>query len=569
MTKIFKIYVFVLAVIMTACTEDPLEHLESTDWQKERNVKSILLDGQIGTAVIEREIDDAQIKVFAKFENIEDLSKVEIKDIELAYGASSNSSVGSVLNFDNTDTTAIINVVSGAGQPLEWIVSLKPFKSDLEGTWYIGEMAAYCDMFTWESWGWEEYIQIPEYLPESASELDNVFTFEVGGADEKGNPFGRYVHDAGNDGIYGEFTDEAKGWDYNERYRKIPTGEGTWKRDFERNKVIITDQNNKTHELDLELFTEENEVALNAELPYTPENFDWNNTDWSYEKVANMSKKMWYRLTKERVIQTGNAITSMSVKDQVGDATIDNDNHVVSLVIENNGADLSAIELLGLGLSYAATADKNVGEMLDFSNDNSTQLTVTSEAGESQVWTIKVQIDLDPGDISIVGTWTITDINIYCDLFSWESWGWDKTELLTNYLSSLNPELDNTITFNLDGANGEGQPFGTYEHNAGTDGEFGTFVSDDSSWPETDFNSRYRKVPTGNGTWVLDGETITITDGDGIEHQLTLEIKSETEVAITTPIEYLSELFDWDVQNYSYEEVAHMSNKMWYNLNKQ
>ena len=565
MKKIVNIWLIVLALFTVACTENPLEDVEGNGWQKERNIISILVEGQIGTAVIERDFDNAKIKIYAKFENIADIANVEIKNIELSYGATTMNVAGTTLDFSSGSSSIVIE--SGAGEILEWEVTLLPFKSDLEGTWYIGDARMYCDMFTWESWGWTKNESIFGYLPELGPELDNTITFTVEGADENGNPFGNYEHSAGNDGEYGNFGDTGKGWDFNERFRKIPIGKGTWLRDFERNKVIITDENKVVHELDLELLTATNEVSLKATLPYLASEFNWSNTDWSYEELAHMSNPMWYVLSREYKAQTGNSITSLQVANQVGDTSIDNDNKTVTVVIEDNGADTSAIEITSLTTSYAATADKTVGETLNFSNNNTAQITVTSEAGESETWTIKLQIDLDVSDISIAGTWNIGEIGIYSDLFTWESWGWDKSELLNNYLPNVGAELDNTITFTVDGKNGD-DPYGTFEHNSGADGVFGNFTSDDTSWPENDFNSRFRKVPTGAGTWELVGETVTITDGAGNEFVLTLEVKSATEVALTTEIEYLANLFDWGVQNYSYEEVAHMSKKMWYNLSK-
>jgi len=568
MKNLFKIYIFILATLMVACTADPLADLDGNGWKKERNIVSLLVEGQIGTAIIERNGDDAEIKLFAKYENIADLSSVEIKAIELAYGATSVSNAGATLNFDNADKTSVITVKSGAGETLDWKVYLLPFKSDMEGTWYIDEIGMYCDMFTWESWGWHKYEKITNYLPELNPELDNVFTFTVEGADQNGNPFGNYEHAAGNDGKYGNYGDAAKGWDFNSRLRTVPTGKGTWLRDFAANKVIITDENQVEHEFELELLPETNQVSLKASLPYLANLFNWSNTDWAYEELAHMSNPMWYKFTRERVVQTGNSIDGLTVKDQVGDAAIDYDNKEVTVIIENNGADISSIEIMDLKTSYAATANKAVGDMLDFSNNNATQITVTSEAGEAAVWTIKLQIDLDASDVSIAGTWSIGEIGVYCDLFTWESWGWDKSELLNNYLPNAGAELDNTITFTVDGFDGGGQPYGTFEHNAGTDGNYGNFVSDDASWPVKDFNARFRKVPTGSGTWVLNGEVVTITAG-GVDYALTLEVKSPTEVALTTDVEYLADQFDWGVQNYSYEETAHMSKKMWYNLNKQ
>ena len=472
---------------------DRLDYMKRNNFVQ-HTLYEVIREGQIGTAIIEREGNEASIKAYAKFENIADLSKVEIKAIELAYGASSVSVPGTFLDFDNADTTCVITVASGAGETLDWTINLKPFKSDMEGTWYIGEIGMYCNMFTWESWGWHKYEKINNYLPELNPELDNVLIFTVEGADKNGNPFGNYNHTAGNDGKYGNFGDQAKGWDFNTRFRKIPAGEGTWMRDFARNVVVITDQNNVTYELDLEVLPETNEVALKAALPYLANLFNWSNTDWAYEELAHMSNPMWYKLTRVRPVQTGNAITALTVKDQVGSASIDNGNKTVTVTIADNGADRSSIEIVDIATSYAATASKTSGQTLDFSVNNSAEITVTSESGETATWTIMLQIDLDPSDVSIAGTWTIGEIGVYCDLFTWESWGWDKSEKLNNYLPNAGAELDNTITFTVEGKNAQDQPYGTFENNTGADGKYGNFVSDDASWPETDFNNSYNFV---------------------------------------------------------------------------
>ncbi|MDV7139205.1 hypothetical protein R3X28_09970 [Maribacter sp. TH_r10] len=567
MKKILNIYLIVATLLAVGCTDDPFEDLEGTGWQKERNINSILVEGQIGTAVIERDFDDAQITIYAKYGNIADISKVKIKNLDLSYGSTTLNGVGTTLDF--TSGTSSISVVSGSGETLTWKVSLLPFSSDLEGTWYIREIGLYADMWSWESWGWEKYELITNYLPELSPELDDVFTFTVEGADENGNPFGDYEHISGNDGGYGSFSDAAQGWDFNDRFRNIPTGTGTWLRDFERNVVIITDADKVEHELSLELFAESGEVSLKSDVDYYSELFDWDVQAWTYEELAHMSKSMWYKLTRNKVLQTGNDIASLTVIDQVGDAVIDADNKEVTVVIEDNGADLTAIEITGLNVSYGANANRAVGDRLDFSNGYTSLITVSSEAGESSTWTINLQIDIDVSDVSIAGTWTIGEIGIYSDLFTWESWGWEKNELLDNYLPNAAAELDNTITFSVEGVNSDGLPYGTYENNSGADGVNGNFVSDDASWPESDFNSRYRKVPTGSGTWVLNGETVTITDAGGTDFVLTLEIQTETDIALTSELEYLADLFDWDTQNYSYEETAHMSKKMWYSLTKQ
>lgn len=567
MKKILYLLILALAVFVTACTEDPLEDLEGSGWQKERNITSILLEGQIGTASIERDFDNANITAYVKEANIADMSNVEIVDIQLSYGATTPNGVGSTLDF--SDGSAEISILSGAGETLLWDVTLLPFVSDLEGSWYMKNIGMYCDMFTWESWGWEEYLNLTDYLPSAYAEMDNVFTFVVEGADESGNPYGSYTHAAGIDGAYSDFTDVDNGWDFNDRFRTIPTGEGTWLRDFERGVVVITDASGAETELTLEIDAETGNVTLKAEIPYLASDFNWDDTNWSYEKLAHMSNPMWYTLTQDKVVQTGNDITGFAVADQVGDAEFNVDTKEITVTIPDNGADLSTIQIATLDVSYGATADKTVGETLDFSGDMSAPIVVTSESGDAATWTIIAKIEIDPNDVAIAGTWSVSEMAVYCDLFTWEDWGWDKTELLNNYVPSAGAELDNTITFTVDGMNDEDQPYGTFENNAGADGAFADFVSEDSSWPETDFNARFRKIPMGAGTWVQEADTLVITDASSNVFRVTLEINEQDEIALSSEVDYYADLFDWDVQNYSYEEVAHMSKKMWYTLIRQ
>ncbi|WP_010137158.1 hypothetical protein [Ochrovirga pacifica] len=564
MKKLYKIlYTFVLAAVVVACTEDPLSDIEGKSWQKERNIKALLIEGQIGTPVIKREGDLAEITIYAKTENIEDISKVKVKSIDLAYGATTQNKAGTTLDFSTGSTT--ITVVSGANKPLDWTVNLAPFKSDLEGTWYVGDVRIFADMFTWESWGWEKNESVFTYLPELAPEWDNVFTFTVEGADENGNPFGAFEFSAGADEVVGNFGDAEKGWDFNDRLRKIPVTTGTWLRDFERNKVIITDENNVEYELDLEVLTETNQVNLSASLEYKSELFDWDNTDWAYEELNHMSKKVWYTLTQNKVLQTGNSITSLSVKDQVGTTEIDEAAKEVSFVIADNGADLSAIELTDFSISYGATTEVSVGKMLDFSVDNKTTITITSESGEASTWTLILKVETEEPESVLAGTWSIDEIKLYADLFTWESWGWDKTEHLNNYMSSVTPELDNKIVFTYEGIDGEGNQYGTYENQTGTDGLNGEFIETSKAW---DFNERFRTVPTGSGTWVLK-EGVVIISANGKDYQLNVEAgATANEISLSSELAYQSDLFSWTDTDYSYEELAHMSNKMWYKLTK-
>lgn len=557
MSKIYNIYILVFAFLMTACTVDPLEHLEEDGWKKERNIVSVLVDGQIGTANFERIGDDATIILYAKFENITDLSKVEIKAIEVAYGASTPNISGSILNFANQDTISTITVVSGAGESLDWEVSMKPFKSDLEGAWYIGEIGMYCDMWSSEDWGWEKTVMINDYLPAVSPEFDNVISFVVEGADEQGNPFGSYEHNAGNDALYGEFVDDGKGWDFNERFRNLPMGKGTWLRNFQRNKVIITDAQGKVYELDLDVDKETSEISLKAALSYHPDLFDWNDIDWAFEELAHMSNPMWYKLTKDYEAQIGNSITNFSVKDQLGDASIDDENKEVVVVISDNGADISAIELINLGLSYGAKANVEVGQTLDFSDNNTATITVTSESGDDAVWSVKLSVIPN-----LAGAWGIPSQVIFVE----QEWGSAFSKNMTDDFANASKENDNEVVIVQDGQE-TGKLFGTITNNAGTDGEYGDYnISDDDA---VDMNYKLRHLlPAGESYWELDLSTLVISIGASSD-EITSTAKvvpTDSGLTLQFALTYKDNEPTWNYNNY--DNYMCWSTQFDINLNK-
>lgn len=293
MKYIINLLTAITILSVVSCVADPQEVLEGTDWQKDRNVTSLLLDYQIGEAVVERDFDDAQITVYAPYTQIADFANIEVKSIELGYGATSTVATGTFLDF-SSGNKATIEVTSGSGETLVWTINLEKYQSDLEGVWSLGEMGASCNMFTWSSWGWWDSINIADILPESSPELDNKITFTVISADENGDPYGTYNNEAGEDGVYGEFTDVSNGWDADARFRQFPKGKGSWSRSFSRNKVIITAESGEVVELDIEV--DGDAVKLFAPLAYDAGSFDWDNTNWNYEKIFHMSNPMWYKL---------------------------------------------------------------------------------------------------------------------------------------------------------------------------------------------------------------------------------------------------------------------------------
>jgi len=568
MNKILSILALALLVVLGACKQDLLKDINDGGWSKECNIEVLQLEGQLGTAVITRDFDDAKIKVYTIKEDIEDISNVEIKNIQLAYKATSSATIGSGLDFTTGSTT--ITVVSDEGKDLEWIVEMHDFSSDIEGTWYIGEIGMYCDLFTWEDWGWDKTVPIADYLPAVSPEFDNTITFVLMGSDEDGNTLGTYIHDAGPNGEFGDFADASKGWDFNERFRKIPAGEGTWLRDFTRNQIIITSEGGAEYTIDLEILEETEELKFNAAIPYTPEYFDWDNTDYTYEELAHMSNPMWYVLTKNYEPQTGNSISYILLEEQEGDQYINEEEKYVSLTVDMNEiSDLSSVEVLDYRISYAATSNIEIGSKLDFSNDFKAKVNVTSESGETAEWTVEIT----PSYISLEGTWNISGIETSYDFFSWDDWGyWGSLNLLgENALPGLQAEMDNQFVFEVTNKNNNGFAEGTFEHQAGNDGAFGEFTNTAQGW---DFNERMRQFPTGSGTWKQDRETnqlILTVGGESVTMDLDY---SNSGVTIKAALEDEFDGFSWDEWNsedeirQNYQIIAHLSKYINYSIVK-
>ena len=582
---IYSIFLLALTT-MVGCKVDPLKDIEAGNWSKERNIVALQVEGQIGTVIIERDPSNAVATVNAKLDNIEDIANVKILNIELSYGATTVNAVGTTLDFSDGNIPTI-NVVSQKGESLEWKVKMNPFKSDLEGTWYIGEIGAYCDLFTWESWGWEKSVSIIDYLPLAKPELDNVITFTVEGADAKGNPYGNFENAAGADNGYGDFTGDGftaveGSVDFNNRFRLVPKGEGTWLRDYEQNKVILTDAYDKEYSFTLEINSTDSTVALKAELEYIPGNFNWNANDYRYEELAHMSKNMWYKFVKNAVEipQSSDCnVVAFAINGQVKDAIIDNDNNTIVASVDGTVNDLSALEIETLTLPAFATSDVQAGTTHDFSGGKTISITVTAEDGTTKTYTVSVADTSTLPSISIAGTWNVNGIEMFVDFFSWESWGNSETKPVENFFPNITTEYDNKLTLTITTAdNGSGVESGTYDFTSGADATYTDFIynSTSSKVPNpVDMNARLRVMPKGSGTFVYTknaehtGGTLVITAG-GADYTFTVNERAQTDIVLTTELTYNSGPFDWDnaTVDYNYEKLNHLSKSMWYNLGK-
>ncbi|UII20685.1 hypothetical protein [Fulvivirga ligni] len=214
------------------------------------------------------------------------------------------------------------------------------------------------------------------------------------------------------------------------------------------------------------------------------------------------------------------SIINIKFANQVGQAEIVRDDestgHITIAINVAAVPDLSNIALNSVQLSYGATATLKEGESLNFENaDKSATVTVTSPTGKSREYIITATEFTE----TIVGTYDINNLIVYGGTgpeygggavmpLTDKPWVWPEAD-------GPHVELDNVLTFELEGFTEEGNTYGKFTNSAGEDGLYANFnfVGD----PETDVNNFYRKLPKGEGTWARNYTSgmVTFTFSDG------------------------------------------------------
>lgn len=203
-------------------------------------------------------------------------------------------------------------------------------------------------------------------------------------------------------------------------------------------------------------------------------------------------------------------LLSIRFTDQVGDASIsisaeDSSQGFAEVTILSAQYD-TPVEIVAMEVSYNATASVNLGETLIFdSTTKSAEITVTAETGDTRTYTITASELVE----ELLGTWYINGMNVLGGAAT--QWGCgamidivgDNDRSMWDATTGTVAELDNTLTFTLEGLTDEGYTYGTCVHDAGADGLYADFT-----WLEpaggleyTDCNDNFRKIPTGTSTW--------------------------------------------------------------------
>jgi hypothetical protein len=82
-------------------------------------------------------------------------------------------------------------------------------------------------------------------------------------------------------------------------------------------------------------------------------------------------------------------ITSFAVENQVGTVNIDNDAKMITALVDES-SDVTKLKIITLKVSSFATSTPKEGDVADFSNP--TQITVTAENGNNEVYTVIVKL---------------------------------------------------------------------------------------------------------------------------------------------------------------------------------
>ena len=311
-----KEYLFIIttvALLLFSCKKDPLSEVDSGDWNHERNIIGIRFNGQVGDATIVRNGDTATIQFTYNTAASEDLSAIEIIELEISYGATASVSTGQTLDFE-ADSQAVITVTPVHGEPLDWQITLVPFSESLLGQWYIDKLAVFGGTgpeyggaavlyMTQKPWCWD-----PVTGP--SAEEDNILTFELTGVTGEGNPYGTIINDPGEDGLYTDFVYVLgdSSIDLNDKYRKIPKENGTWLRDYSTGTVTFTFDNGSTSVATLRgPGTYDQGWGITKfvgvySFEFTLEGTDdWDNIFKDYDKFVKNPRKYWVDIVDEIV----------------------------------------------------------------------------------------------------------------------------------------------------------------------------------------------------------------------------------------------------------------------------
>ena len=274
-------------------------------------------------------------------------------------------------------------------------------------------------------------------------------------------------------------------------------------------------------------------------------------------------------------------VMEIKFENQVGNSEIiriDDQTGTINIAINvDEVPDLSNIVIKEMVLSYGDKSSVNEGESLNFENAEQTAiLTVTSPTGKSRNYTVTASSFSEP----LIGTYDIDNLVVYGGTgpeygggavlaMTSKPWIWSTTD-------GPDKELDNQLIFEMTGITAEGNTFGTVMNTAGLDGVYANFIYIGN--PQTDVNNFYRQIPIGEGTWLKNYATgtITFTFADGTTKVGTFENAGTENLGNNLSKTIANNAFafnlkgtdDWDKIYSDYDKFVKNPRRFWIDVTK-
>ena len=236
-----------LVTALSSCTKTIDEDLSGN----ERSLLELRVEGQMGTAIIDRDGSRATATVYILETPGFAYDRVPVKGIVVSEGASASVGNGDVLNFSNPERRARITVTSRSGHRLDWWIYLETYDPFFLGTWRIVDVKLACNQRVSGvgDGAWTTQLSSGEFGTYGLPEYDDRVTITLGEISDN-ELTGTLVHSAGDDGAYGNFWGVYAPYsveaplDMNPRLRHLlPPGESQWTLDLTTNQMKITQNN--------------------------------------------------------------------------------------------------------------------------------------------------------------------------------------------------------------------------------------------------------------------------------------------------------------------------------------
>lgn len=241
-------WIIILLPLVLACTKTIDKNVVSN----ELSLLEIKIQGQLGTAVIERDFDEARATVYVMDSPGFPYSAVPVEGIVVSACAKASVKSGETLNFSNPERRAKITVTAESGKTLDWWIYLEPYDAFYVGEWAIVNIKLHCNQRVSGSGdgAWDTPLNGSEFGTSGLPEYDNHVIITMNPEPEDNMLTGTITNTPGADGEYGHFWgvyspySEESPLDMDPRLRHLlPPGESTWKLELTTGQMRITKDN--------------------------------------------------------------------------------------------------------------------------------------------------------------------------------------------------------------------------------------------------------------------------------------------------------------------------------------